>query len=772
MTAATHQVRTATPPHVGTRTPTATVLRGIPWVIAVGAIVWALRWTGTPMADVLRFTLYLAFGLAAPGTLLLRVLVKRRRPLVEELLLGTVLAFAFELGTLVLLSAVGLQAWLRCWAILVMVVFAVVPGLRHHWSPSESAPGLPAWWHWGVATAASITAVGMLRAEGAYHLPPRDGTYYQDLLWHLGIVHSLTRSVPPEIPQVSGETLRYHWFSHAQMASAHLVSGVPEASVVLRLWPALMVVLALVAAAVLARELSGIWWSGPLAATSVGMLRGIQLLPVGSSPAAVNGLSPSQAYVTPLALTCAVLVIGALRGERLGRGWIAVVLVAVVASGSKPTALPMLAAGAVMATIASVIMRRASWRSGVGLLGVVAVIFPVSSKLLSGSDAGTTIRLFDYVEWLPLYHLLTGQGFHPVSGPTLPEGVADLGQRSVVILALLLAVVIVPQAALIGAAVSLRHRAVRRDPAAWFMIGVVGSGVGVYFLLSHPALSQAYFMHLAVGFAGPLLAWVVVGSVERVALKPVQTVGLVLAGLGLGAGVVGAARRLTPTPSGVQVRSLGPWERAFGVPMGIALGVLVIGALVAYLAQKLTRVPRGSAVAVLAVAAVLGAPLATAARPSLVPVGAMVLHHPVPNAGGLPLPRGAGAALDWLNRTAADDDVVATNRHCSTGREVAGCRALAFYVSGLGGREVVLEGWGYTSTTGGLQVASPWPVRQAENDALFSHPTAEGFALLKERYAIKWLVADSSAAPVSPQITTFATERFRSGTVTIYQVKP
>ena len=53
------------------------------------------------------------------------------------------------------------------------------------------------------------------------HKPPPNGTsYYQDLLFHLSMVHELMRSMPPQWPQVAGEPLEYHWFANADMAGA------------------------------------------------------------------------------------------------------------------------------------------------------------------------------------------------------------------------------------------------------------------------------------------------------------------------------------------------------------------------------------------------------------------------------------------------------------------------------------------------------------------------------------------------------------------------
>ncbi|GAA2740815.1 hypothetical protein GCM10009868_04440 [Terrabacter aerolatus] len=746
--------------------------RLVPWLLALVAVTVAMAQTGVPALDLLRYGAYLVLGLALPGTLVLRSLVRQRRSLVEDAALGTVVGCVLELVSLVAATLLGVQHWLRVWPAAVIVVFAAVPRLRRHWRrlPGETTSALPRLWHWGVATASAVSAVGVVRLLGGYRLPPSDGSYYQDLLWHLGIVRSIERSIPPEIPQVSGELLRYHWFSHAQMAAGHLVSGAPDATIIMRLWPAAFTVLAILAAATLARELSGVWWTGPVAAWIIAVAGVAQILPVTAYVNALSLLSFSQTYVVAIALAAATLTARALRGERLGAGWVAVAGMLVLASGSKPTAVPMLVAGAAAVIVIGLLLDRSWIRPALVLLGIGAVILPVSSRLVSGSDSGSRISLFDFMEWVPLYHQLTGASFRPATGPILPEGVSDLSTRSVEVLALVLVTQFVPLAAVLASAVAFRHRSVRSDPAAWFMLGIIGSGLTVYLVLSHPALSQLYFLSLAVAFFGPVLAWGMAATVERVPGRPAVRAAVVVAGVAIGWSTAVLALHAAPVVPAGQEHSLEAWTRSILVPIGVVVAVVLVLGLVVLVLRRTGRLPAHVGVALLVTAAVLGAPMAASGPVVLDRLQTFVRQDPLLPGGGLPLPRGGGAALDWLQTNTPEDAVVATNRHCATGVQRAGCASLAFYVSGLGGRQVVLEGWGYTSLTGGLQVATRWPERLADNDALFTDPTAAGFARLRDEFGLGWLVADTSAGPVSPRITKFATPRFHAGTVTVYEI--
>ena len=96
------------------------------------------------------------------------------------------------------------------------------------------------------------------------------------------------------------------------------------------------------------------------------------------------------------------------------------------------------------------------------------------------------------------------------------------------------------------------------------------------------------------------------------------------------------------------------------------------------------------------------------------------------------------------------------------------CRVL---VSGIGGRRTVIEGWGYTSKAVSWYAPTPFPERLAVNDAVFTDPGEETIARLRVEYGATWLVADTSASPVSAQLERFAVPRFSSGEVTVYELR-
>jgi hypothetical protein len=756
----------------------------LPWLLAAAVATVVLLQAGVPGLDIARYGAYWCFGVTLPGLLVTRAAVGSRGNWPEDVALGAVTGLGLELAFFALWAVLGLQQQLWAWSVVVVVIFAAVPRLRRHWRIGSPRP-LPRLWSWGVASAIGMSSVAIRQKGFATPLPPRGGFYYQDVPWHLSIVHELTRSFPPQIPQAAGEVLRYHWFSHIHMAAAHLISGAPVATVVLRLWIIPLLAVTALIGARLAMELSGTWWSGPVAAWALIVFTGTGLLPAGGESAVIFPTSPSQVYVLPLVLGVAILVIRALRGVRLGAGWAILVLLLLAAAGAKPTAMPMLLAGTGLAGLILAVRRRRQWLAALSIVAMVAVILPVSYLAVAGSDSGSNITVFDFVEWSPLYHSLTGAAFHPSVGPILPVGVQDLSGRSLAILVILL---LVPLVANVGRLVPfawLGSQRMRSDPAGWFMAGLVIAGWVIYLVLSHPALSQAYFLRLANPVASVFGAWALAAAVPVTGRSGRRVASVLAGGTLLGFGVVALARAVTPSLIG-HTSDLASVQTSFFVPLAVVGTAIVVSLITWGLVRR--RVPslRGWGAAVALAALVIGGPAQGAVDSTpdskfLVPVA---VHHQAvgstPPAGQVvaakatPAPGritpAVGTALAWVEQHTPNDAVIATNRHCVSGKERPHCQAIAFWVSGLGGRRTVLEGWGYTSAAEAATGPSPFPERLAVNDAVFTHPSAKTIDRLRQEYGASWLVADSSAGPVSAELVLFAVPRFSSGPITVYEL--
>jgi len=750
-------------------------VRALPWLLALGVATVVLLQAGTPAGDIARYTAYWCFGVTLPGLLVVRAAVGTRGNWPEDLAIGAVTGLGLELVCFALWSVLGLQQLLWVWPLIVVLIFVAVPRLRRHWPISSPKP-LPGLWSWGVASAIVACTLMVRQAAFPAPLPPAGGFYDQDVVWHLSIVHELTRSFPPQVPQVVGELLRYHWFSHMHMAAAHLVSGAPVATVVLRLWILPLLAVTALISARLAMELSNRWWSGPVAAWCVIVFTGTSLLPVTGEAGVIFPTSPSEVYLLPIVMGIVVLIVRALRDVRLGAGWAVLALLLVAAAGAKPSAMPLVLAGTLVGGFSLLVLRRRQWRAALWVVAMVAVILPVSILAVAGSDSGSMMRLFDFIEWSPIYHSLTGAGFHPASGPVLPEGVNDLSTRSLVILGILLLVPLVQNVGRLVPFAWLGSKRLRKDPAAWFMAGFVVAGWVVYLVLAHPSYSQAYFLRLANPVASVFGVWALAAAVPVTVKSGRRVVAVLAGGTLIGAGVVALARSLTPTLFG-HINDLTVVLASVRAPLAV-VGVAVAGGLLAWALARRKLPGLGGWGSALALAAlVLGGPAEGAIhgfdrdRISVIASPPSKGAPTPPQMEGFRISSGAAVAMAWVDQHTANDAVVATNRHCVTGRERPSCPAIAFWVSGLGGRRTVLEGWGYSSEAKWVSVPTPFPERLAVNDAVFTHPSVTTIDRLRQRYAVSWLVADTSAGPVSSELVRFAVPRFSSGKVTVYELR-
>ena len=752
-------------------------VRALPWLLALGVACAALLQTGTPVLDIARYGAYWCLAVTLPGVLVARATVGSRGNWPEDVALGAVTGLVLELVSFAIWSLFGLQQQLWLWPLVVVVTFLAAPRLRRHWRIGSPRP-LPLLWSWGVASAIVASIPSVRLSAFAAPLPPAGGLYYRDIPWHLSIVQELTRSFPPQVPQVAGQLLRYHWFSHVHLAAAHLVSGAPAATVVLRLWIIPLLAVTALIGARLAVELSGRWWSGPVAAWGLIVFEGTSLLPVLGEVGVIFPTSPSQVYVLPLVLGIAVLIVRVLRGLNLrAAGWALLALMLVAAAGAKPTAMPLVLAGTCLAGFSLLLQRRRQWRAALSVVAMVAVILPVSVLLVAGSDGQSTLRLFDFVEFNPLYHLLTGAGFHPSGGPILPEGVSDLSARSILILVILLLVPLVDNVARLAPFASLASKRLRKDPAAWFMAGVVIAGWGVYLILTHPAYSQAYFLRLANPVASVFGAWALAAAFPPSERTRRKVAAVLAAGMLIGAGVVALAHAVTPTLAGHEA-NLSAVVASFAAPLVLLFAAIGAGLVGWVLIRRKVPGLRGWGSALALAALVLGGPAGSAVNASVHDGISFLTDTPVPqqspSAGpsdNFQLSPAAGAAMAWVSQHTPSDAVLATNWHCVEGRQRPRCLSMAFWVSGLGGRRTVLEGWAYTSAAKSPSAPSPFPERLAANDVVFTNPNAQDINQLRQRYGASWLVADRSAGRVSPQLARFAIPRFTSGEITVYELR-
>ncbi|MGY3515358.1 hypothetical protein ACVMYR_03475 [Micromonospora sp. PTRAS2] len=761
--------------------PARRVAAALAWATVLAALVAGWWWTGTPGGDVARYVAYWSLALVLPGTLVHRALRGSRGNLPEDLGYGAAVGLLLELAAWALATATGTQPALRWWPVPVLALFVAVPRLRRHWRIARPRP-LPL--RWTTAVAGVLVLVVAWAAVGwrANPLPPVDHVYYQDLLYHLGLVHELTRTMPFELPQLAGEPLRYHYLVDAHLASASMITGTAPATILLRLWLVPVAATAVVVTAGLARDLSGRWWAGPVAAATaylgVSLSLGSAATASGTLPLSVE--SPSQTYLLPLLLLLTGVCADVVRGRRPGWGWALVPAAGLAVAGAKSSGLPPLIAGVALAgVVVGWRARRVPW-AAVSLFAVLVAAMAVGYRLFAGGGAGVlSPQVFGVLRFLAPWRGTVGAGGGIAAGGLLPPGLAAAGAAGWLFALAVLGWWLALQAPRFVGVLLLARRGTRVDPAAWLLAGALLAGAGGAWSFFHPSVSQLYFFMAVVPFGALLTVWLLA---EARPWWPVVAV----------AATVGAAAQWLLDPLAPSERTRRAWLWAMAVPAGRVLLLAGVAALLAVLLAALRARRdqsrgrpaagaswRGRAAVAGVVAALCGASVAgglewTARRIGDPPRALTAAERP------WALTRDEARAALWLDAHADPADVVATNVHCRPVRTVAHCDARAFWVSGLGGRRTLVESWGYTDEAlagharDGFSYPrqpAPDPELFARNERLFTAPTAPELDRVRREDGVRWLLADSAAGPVSPELARLAEVGFVAGPVTVYRLR-
>lgn len=765
--------------------------RLLPWLLPLLVAVLGLSRLDVPVDSMARYAAYFALCVVLPGVLLLRGFWRSTGNWAEDVGLGAVVGTTYQLAGWAIFTALGWQRFLVIWPALVLVLFAAVPGWRRHWRIAAPKP-LPLAWTWGMVVAATVLVGGATVGVMTYHpMPPEGSAYYPDLLYHLSMVNELTRAVPPELPQVAGLSLDYHWFANADMAAAVDITKLSPILVLYRLWLLPLVVVALLVFATLARTVSRAWWTGPLVAAA---FAGPQLVlfvdtSVDLAPP-LSLLSPSQTFGMIAGTVAAVFLIELLFRDAKGL-WLPALAVAIVGGGSKPTILPILVGAVGLAGLYLLVRDRRLPRRVIAA-GVLLLAAGVGTMVtVAGSTSGSRIQLLAIIKLQAGYHAATGDRTQAAAGgwilPALSSGK---------LLSILGAFVIVGLT-LVGHAVAaagyglLARRDTRSDPVGWFLLGGLVAGWVGYLLVDHPSASESYFVRSVVPFSLAAVGWIAAAILRernkatRDEVTPAATrdelrgsnrrdvgvVAVVAAGLGGVFGLLLLATRARPR--GDQLERILLVARPL-----IAVALLAVVLFIAWRLLR-NRWPRlGGLGVVLALLTVLAVPAASALMYG-VRARSSAQSTTFSSKAWQVYPDEARAAL-WLAENSAPTDVVASNTYCRpAGPQLPGCDARGYIVSGIAGRRTLIEGWGYTQQAMSQQGVdgirytrqpSPWPDRVALTNQAISAPTPQVLRRLRDEYGVRWLFADRRDGPVSPELDRLATLRHNQDQIRIYEL--
>jgi len=715
-------------------------------VVVFGIVLLFLH--ATPF-EVVRFVLFTVLAVALPGLALSRLIGGYGRNLVEDLSAGLAVGTAGQVIVYLAAASVGLQAWSWIWAPIVLLITFVDGDVRARvWRRVEQPLRPLQAWLLAVATAVVVLVV-YRRGPGqflpAYTDPLRA---YPDLAFQQALAASAKHDVPISTLWLGGEPMKYHTFFHQATAATAWGTRIDLTDLIHTLsWLPLFLagcglVYTLTTRFAPTSE-TGATWAGPLAVLIAGLGGAVQPLAGqglgGVSTAVAAYLSPTQNLGVLIVLALCIVAVDLLRTSAPGSRWVLLVLLALVAAGSKSTILPLIGIGFAFAFLQLGLTRRNTRPAVLGGVLSLAVFVAALITIFGGSTWGTQIKPFETFVQLAPYAMVIDN----------------------------------PHAALLSAATTLLSWALAvsgvffvgrkwRDTGAAFLLGVAVAGLLGTLLTTQSGISQLYFVRTAFPVIAVLASVGLANLVGRLGDR--RAVVLVSA-----AGLLGLAGLAVARAESAELRGVkGPWL--------LTVAALCLAAGLVAVAWKALRRPGNVFVALVA-----GAVAASMIGATLVPLQALVSDKASDLVFAHPFRGGATAAeagaARWLRRNSAPGELVATNAHCIIKRDGV-CDSRHFWLAALSERPVLIEGWSYSNQANRIALATdgnpsliPYWDREelAANDAAFTSPTSAAIERL-HKAGVRWLYADNRAGTVSPALRNYVRLRHATVDATIYEI--
>ncbi|MER7280684.1 hypothetical protein ABT369_40215 [Dactylosporangium sp. NPDC000244] len=714
---------------------------------AAVAVLWFYR---VPPLSTALFGLYVALGIALPGTLWWRLLRGGPSWFGGDVAAGLVVGYIGEVFCYVLARLIGAPLLVLVFPLGTVALFAAAPGLRRHLRRDPHAERPPALWVWAMTALSGITLVWSVKFFRVYGLSyPANASPDTDSPFHLALVGEAKHHMPMTIPWIQGEPLLYHWFVYPEMAATSWVTGIEPNVLLLRLSMLPMLMAFPVLVALLARRVIGGWWPGVAASA-------MTLLVLAPNPyqwqlnafyrdLAFSGFDdgaylrqtawtgPTQTFGALLFVPVLLVLADLLQGAGGRRQWLLFAVLLAGVTGGKATYLPLLAAGLALL----VLVKRFRHRAALVALGVTVAAIVAAQVLLFGSSSqGTRLA--------PLTDVVTG-GIGVTTGFS-----TDRVPWKLLVLAGLTVLCWAAMWAGIG-------RLRRPSPALIVMLGIGIAGAAATMLLGQDGDSQRYFLESA----RPYLCIAAVAGLSRWRVLTVSAV----AGVIIIQVVQSLGRDSIPRNGSVWDLVL-PYA-ALALVLGLAYGVTTCPPL-----------RDGHVGHFVILGLVLGFGVNTSVQ-HFVLIAAESRQSGLRDVVRSPryISQGTLEAGRWLRDHSSPADLVATNAHCLPfdGR----CSNLHFSMTAYSERRMLVEGWGFSTTAheradelGMWSGAVPYwkPEVLAANDAVFADPSPENVDVLRNRYRVRWLFVDETQSSVSPRLATFAKFRFRSGVCVVYEL--
>lgn len=703
--------------------------------------------TGVDVSELVRFAVYQAAIVFAPGIAAYLALVRRPGDPVRVLTLGWTLGLAIEVIAFIATAALGVRDLFLLCPLLVLAV-SVPAAWRHtggvEWSdvPSPRA----------VATGVGLLGVTVLYlVAGPFvdaPLPDHASSvaYYVDSVFDISLVGEALHHWPLQNPTVAGQPLRYHMFAFLEMGATSQVSGVEPSTLVLRLFPLSITVLSFLHMTCLGRRVGGRWAVGVLAAGLLFVAGELDFDPNNGSPFAgtfgfATFASPTFLFALPFFLGATLLVCDMVeRGERVtARESVLLAVLVVLAVGAKASAVPVLLGGLVLLAVWCALRCRERLRDLVVLAVAVGVVFLVAySVIYSGGEGALKIKLFEFLRLTVPGSVFPAYENNPVLGAVLSVPTIVAGY-----------------VALVG--VAWFWPLTRAPLTVVFLLGLFVASLGPSFVVAVPGSGQLYFLlygiaaAVAVGAAGLARAW------ERareagIRARPVATAAAVVMAIGVVGGAVlwNSPAERTPTPTLVAFYLL-----MLGAAAGLALviarrrGLWTVAAVASLLVVAATLVDRP--------VDILPAQLQAVADG--------VPANPVDEADARGTTRELTDGLRWVRDNTPSDALLAVNVHLRRPND-----STYFYFSAFTERRVFLESWSYTPEGAAEDApASVFPDREAVNDGAILDGDRGDLDELRRR-GVRYVLVDRVHGTAAPALDGMLERVFGNRALTVYRL--
>ncbi|PWJ24149.1 hypothetical protein ATK17_0237 [Branchiibius hedensis] len=684
-----------------------------------------------------------------PGALIWRTIRPRNGWLLEDLFMGFAMGICVAVPAQIIAGLLHSRIPAIVLPLLVAAILLAVPVTRRRIQEAQWSP-LPWWFGFGVSLTALAFLTGLINYSrtNRLHWGSGAGSPQVDTYLHMALAAELLQRGPVEWPTVKGATLGYQWFTHAWIAHVTAVSGVPLDEVLMRFMPALMPIVAVVSVAVLGLRLSGSPVVGVVSAVGSTVLGQGSVFGLSNPALPLTPLSPTVGLaIAPLMAFIAVLAMR-WRGQARSGAWIALPLLTCISTGLKGSAGPIVVAGMALAILAMAIWHR-------------RLVLPVIADLVT---VGVTLGLTMIVVYRGS---AAGLAFDPAAGATqtaLGRLLGGVPTWKMQVVAAATAFAAGMTRALFAFALPFRTED-RRDPLTWVLIGSAIAGAAPVALFYHPGASQYYFLMTAIPLAAvgsALGAWRVYH-----ALRPRER--WIVGGVGL----VGAALFYF-VPVWLTGGQVGHHQLRKAVTQ-IAIGVVIVivCAAVAWFAARHRRVvtAAATAAAVVALSGAFGV--------------AKYYEH------GLPIWR-IPPAVSIMSQSAVTDDQIAvaryirdhsdvddlvmTNRHCTTPIKPDHCDTRRWLVTAFTERQSFIEGWTATPEATNLAphgrdsiTINYWHPELLElNDNFYTNPTAEAQRKLWDE-GVRWIYMENTM-PHAETLAPYATLRFSTPDASAWQL--